>query len=554
MASSARDRYRAFLESGALKVSLVYLVVGLAWIFFSDNIAFAITGGSDAFLLYSELKGFGFIIVTTLMLYGLIRYFTDASEKQQQLLYRYENRYRKLYESMMDAFVHVDMAGWIKEYNPAFREMLGYSDEELSKFTYRDITPGKWHEPEERILKEQVLLLGYSEVYEKEFRRKDGTIFPVELHTFLLRDDTGQPAGLGTIVRDITGRKRAEEALRESEAKYRTLVENIPEKIFVKNTSLAYVSCNEHYARDLGITPESIAGKTDFDFYPRDLAEKYRADDRAVMESGEIRAIEERYVVDGKEFLVSTIKTPLRNDAGNVSGILGIFHDITERKMAQDALDRATKKLGLLNSITFSDIQNAIFSLAGYFELEKTGEPGERLQQYLDKEIEIIRTITESLKFAKNYQNLGLKPPAWQNVGEAFLFGISHLDISDISRKLSVEGLEIYADPLLENVFFTLAENILLHGKTATEISFRYQESEEGLTLFFEDNGEGIHPDLKEKIFDRRNEERKGMGLFLVREILSVTGITIRETGEPGKGARFEISVPKGAYRFEGRS
>ena len=130
MAPSARDRFRAFLQSGALKVALVYLVIGLAWIFFSDNLAFAITGGSDAFLLYSELKGFGFIIVTTLLLYGLIHYFTGASEKQQQLLFQYETRYRKLYESMRDAFASVDMAGRIKEYNPAFREMLGYSDEE----------------------------------------------------------------------------------------------------------------------------------------------------------------------------------------------------------------------------------------------------------------------------------------------------------------------------------------------------------------------------------------------------------------------------------------
>ena len=170
------------------------------------------------------------------------------------------------------------------------------------------------------------------------------------------------------------------------------------------------------------------------------------------------------------------------------SGINGVpcdispaeIEDITERKMAQDALDRATKKLSLLNSITFSDIRNAVFSLAGYFELEKTVEPGEKLQQYLDKEIGIIRTITESLKFANNYQNLGLKPPAWQNVSQAFLFGISHMDISNISRKLSIEGLEIYADPLLENVFFTLAENILLHGKTATEISFRYLNQETG--------------------------------------------------------------------------
>jgi PAS domain S-box-containing protein len=555
MASSARDRFRAFLESGALKVALVYLVVGLAWIFFSDNIAFAITGGSDAFLLYSELKGFGFIIVTTLMLYGLIRYFTDASEKQQQQLYRYENRYRKLYESMMDAFVHVDMAGWIKEYNPAFREMLGYSDEELSKSTYRDITPGKWHEPEEKILKEQVLLLGYSEVYEKEFRRKDGTIFPVELHTFLLRDDTGQPAGLGTIVRDITGRKRAEEALRESEERFRKIFENSPLGMTLVTSDYRFFSVNPAWIAMTGYAEEELLKMSFKDITHPD----HRASDDEHMRelaAGTIPVYgtEKRYIRKDGSILWGSIRvTAIRDQQGSLRYFAGQIEDITERKMAQDALNRATKKLSLLNSITFSDIQNAIFSLAGYFELEKTGEPGERLQQYLDKEIEIIRTITESLEFAKNYQNLGLKPPAWQDVGEAFLFGISHLDISDISRKLSVEGVEIYADPLLENVFFTLAENILLHGKTATEISFRYQESEEGLTLFFEDNGEGIHSDLKEKIFDRRNEERKGMGLFLVREILSVTGITIRETGEPGKGARFEISVPKGAYRFEGR-
>jgi PAS domain S-box-containing protein len=428
MASPPWDRVRLFLQSGPLKVALVYLVIGLAWIFFSDNIAYAITGGSDAFLLYSELKGFGFIIVTTLLLYGLIRYFTGASEKQQLLLSGYETRYRKLYESMMDGFAIVDMAGRIKEYNPAFREMLGYSDEELLDFSYHDITPDKWYESEEKILKEQVLPLGHSEVYEKEYRRKDGTIFPVELRAFILRDDSGQPVGMGAVVRDITG-----------------------------------------------------------------------------------------------------------------------------RKMAEGALNRATKKLGLLNSITFSDIRNAIFSLSGYLELEKTGAPApdENREQYLEKEVGIIRTITESLKFANAYQNLGVKPPAWQEVNQTFLFGISHLNISHISRKLDIGGLEIFADPLLENVFFTLAENVLLHGKTATGISLRYQESPEGLVLFFEDNGGGIPPGMKEKIFEKRYEVGKGMGLFLAREILSVTGITIRETGEPGKGARFEMTVPGGGYRFE---
>jgi len=133
-------------------------------------------------------------------------------------------------------------------------------------------------------------------------------------------------------------RQEAERALRENEHKYRTLVENIPEKIFVKDTTLTYVSCNERYASDLGIVAETIAGKTDFDFYSRDLAEKYRADDRAVLETGVIRETEERYLPDGKEFWVSTIKTPLRDAAGNITGILGVFHDITERKLMEEDL------------------------------------------------------------------------------------------------------------------------------------------------------------------------------------------------------------------------
>jgi signal transduction histidine kinase len=176
----------------------------------------------------------------------------------------------------------------------------------------------------------------------------------------------------------------------------------------------------------------------------------------------------------------------------------------------------------------------------------------EKMRQYLDKQIGIVQTITESLKFVKNYQDLGLRLPAWQSIQQSFLFGISHLDISKISRKLNIKGLEIYADPLFENVFFTLAENVVLHGRTATEIALFYQETREGLMLVFEDNGVGIPEDMKEKIFDRRYEKKKGMGLFLAREILEITGMTIKESGEHGKGARFEIFVPKGVYRLTG--
>jgi signal transduction histidine kinase len=237
-------------------------------------------------------------------------------------------------------------------------------------------------------------------------------------------------------------------------------------------------------------------------------------------------------------------------DLGKKKYILTIERDITERKKAEHALRQVTKKLALLNSVTFNDIQNAVFSLSGFLTLERNTKVEGSAKKYLDKEEESVRKILNSLAFAKSYQDLGVTPPQWQNVNHSFILGISHLDFSSIRRTVHLDDLEIFADSLLERVFFTIADNVLRHSKTATEVTLGYQFLQEGLVLFFEDNGNGIPDPLKEKIFERGYGTQKVMELFLVREILSITGITIQETGTFGKGTRFEMFVPKGAYRF----
>lgn len=141
--------------------------------------------------------------------------------QREKLLQESESKYRQLHESLMDAFVMTDMQGRLLEFNSAYREMLGYSAEELQRLTYIDLTPEKWHEFEARIVAEQVIPQGYSQVYEKEYMRKDGTIIPVELKVFLLRDANNQPEAMWAIVRDITGRKQAEGTLRRSETMLR---------------------------------------------------------------------------------------------------------------------------------------------------------------------------------------------------------------------------------------------------------------------------------------------------------------------------------------------
>jgi signal transduction histidine kinase len=207
------------------------------------------------------------------------------------------------------------------------------------------------------------------------------------------------------------------------------------------------------------------------------------------------------------------------------------------------------KRLSLLNYVTFNEIGNSIFTISGYLTLAKS-QDGEPVQEYLESLGKSIRKVEKSLAFAKEYQQLGTNIPTWQDVQRSFLLGISHLNFSSIHRKVQLDNLEIYTSSLIERVFFALAKNVLTHAKDATDVTINYEIVKDGLLLFFRDNGPGISDTNKDKIFEQGYGSQKGMDLFLVREILSITGITIRETGTYGEGTCIEIFVPNGAYRF----
>jgi PAS domain S-box-containing protein len=145
-----------------------------------------------------------------LSLLGTIQDITDRKRVEEELRSS-EAKYRVLHESMRDAFVSVDMEGRLQDFNSVYQALLGYSEDELRHLTYVDLTPVKWHAVEAKIVAEQVIPYGYSDVYEKEYRRKDGTVFPVELRTVLIRDTDGKPTTMCAIIRDITERKRGEE-------------------------------------------------------------------------------------------------------------------------------------------------------------------------------------------------------------------------------------------------------------------------------------------------------------------------------------------------------
>ncbi|MHB8203027.1 MAG: PAS domain S-box protein [Desulfomonilaceae bacterium] len=141
--------------------------------------------------------------------------------------------------------------------------------------------------------------------------------------------------------------KKLTESLRESSERYRSLVEHLPQRIFIKDRNSVYLSCNSNYAAQLGITPEQIVGKDDFDFHPPELAEAYRADDQDCMSTGMVKDIEEPYLLAGEERWAHTIKAPFHDSQGRIIGVIGIFEDITERKQVELALRESEQRLGL---------------------------------------------------------------------------------------------------------------------------------------------------------------------------------------------------------------
>ncbi|QEM68308.1 PAS domain S-box protein [Geobacter sp. FeAm09] len=214
-----------------LKIIAIYGIFSCLWIYFSDTALSLVITDPGTWVHLSVFKGFFFVVITGALLYQLISRYLLESRRLKETIKNRDMLFSLLYEGMMDAFASVDMDGGILQYNEVFRAMLGYGAEELRTRTYEDLTPEKWHAMERRIVVEQVIPRGYSDVYEKEYRRKDGSVFPVELRTQLIRDDRGNPFAMWAIVHDITERKRAQDTLSQKSLQLEELNQSLEKRV-----------------------------------------------------------------------------------------------------------------------------------------------------------------------------------------------------------------------------------------------------------------------------------------------------------------------------------
>jgi two-component system, cell cycle sensor histidine kinase and response regulator CckA len=267
--------------------------------------------------------------------------------RAEQALRESEVRYHRLHESMRDAFVLMDMSGHILEANQAYQEMLGYDAEELSRLTYQQLTPESWHAADARIVAEEILPLGHSRVFQKEYIRKDGTVFPVEMRKFLLRGEAGEPTGMCGVARDITERMRAEAELRFRTVLLATQQEASLDGILVVDEHAQIVSFNRRFVEMWGIPPELVEKKDDAPVL-RLVTEQVAAPGsflervEYLYQHARETSRDEILLKDGRIF--DRYSAPMFGPDNRYYGRVWYFRDVTERKQAVDALRESEER------------------------------------------------------------------------------------------------------------------------------------------------------------------------------------------------------------------
>jgi len=405
-----------------------------------------------------------------------------------------------------------------------------------------------------------------------EKERRDGSRVPCILTATSFRNPDGEVIGIVENLKDITERKRTEKELAAAYQTMLDILEFLPDATFVIDSDGRVIAWNRAMEVMTGVKAEEMIGKGDHEYAVPFYGERRQVLIDLAFVGKDAHWLRDHYshirkdgdvlIADttlprplGRKSVLTGTVSPLYNSNGRVMGAIESIRDITERKAGEQALEAANKKLQLLSGITRHDILNQVTALAGYTELLNNILPDNpKILEYIDRITKATSAIERQIRFTRDYQSLGMDPSQWQHVADAAeraASGCAHIVALNVS--INTGALEVFADPMLEKAFYNLFDNAVRHGVHVTEISVSCQEEDEdgSVVIAVEDDGIGVPAELKEKIFRHGFGKHTGYGLFLVQEILGITGISIQETGTEGKGARFEITVPSGGWQME---
>lgn len=477
---------------------------------------------------------------------------TDRKLAEEELK-KGEEKFRFITDNTLDVIWTLNFSGQFTYVSPSVYHLRGYTPQEVmdSPLT-QAISPGSLQKSLDAFNRATKLIKQGKTpdpvIIEIEQPCKDGSSVWTEVVARPFYDKWGDAVGFIGVSRDITKRKIVEEKLKENEIKFITIFNQTPDPILILDQNGKILEVNQGFHDIFGHNDEEVLGKTIEEMRILSI-DQNGFHDLLNNTWDDIHRQEMMFVNQSKIPFIAEVAIShfrIRDDPYSLIQI----HDINEIRKSHDAAQKANNKLNILSSITRHDILNRVMIASLYSEELKEAVHDPTLTRYVETISQASRDIEHLIKFTKEYEDLGTSAPGWQRVETLIL----EPTIQDLAHGIQIQSelgeLEIYADMMLEKVLYNLTDNSIRHGHTLSWIRYSYRKERDGCILIYEDDGGGVLIEEKEKIFERGFGKNTGMGLFLIREILSITGISIQETGTYGDGVRFEMKVPAGKWRI----
>jgi PAS domain S-box-containing protein len=507
-----------------------------------------------------------------------------AQKLAEEAIKESERRLTDIIDFLPDPTFVIDTDGRVIAWNFAIASLLGVgADEIIGKGNYEHAYRMFGHR---RPILIDLVIHGDESVIKKHYPnlKKERGMLMAELDIPMLHgkrtvlwiiatplyNAKGEITGAIESMRDITHIHDTEMQLRESERRLTDIIDFLPDPTFAIDRAGTVIAWNRASEEMMGVPKSAMIGKGNYAYAVPIYGEaqpvlidivlhgdKEREKKYTNLTRAGNKLIAEMFgpkLNGGKGEHLWIIASPLYDRNGTITGAIESIRVVTGRKQVEEAFKEANKKLNLLSSITRHDINNQLAVLMGYLRLLQKKIPDSAFTDYFTHMADASLRISSMIQFTKTYENIGVNAPVWQDVPSLVETAAMNVALGQIQLVNDLPlGAEMFGDQLIVKVFYNLMDNAARYGKKITTIRFSVEKSGDDQVIVCEDDGEGIRADEKEKIFDRGFGKNTGLGLFLAREILDITGITIHETGEPGKGARFEMTVQKGMWRTGGK-
>jgi phosphatidylserine decarboxylase precursor-related protein len=503
----------------------------------------------------------------------LLRLHSDERHEAEEARQLSEERYRLLFERNFAGVFRTRLDGQFLDCNQSFVHMLGYASRaDILQRNSREL----YVDPHDRTVilawlhdRGQGLLTNF----EVRLRRADGAAIWVLGNVSLLHEASGAASLEGTLI-NITARKEAEEALRASEARYRALVDNLDQAVFLKDRELRFLAANANFCRQLGCSESFLHGKTDFDLFPRERAEQQHQADLVVLNEGRATSVQEQVTVADQQRTIRTSRTPVRDAAGAVVAVLSVGWDVTDQ-LALEAQLRHVQKMDAVGQLAGGmahDFNNLLTVILGNLSLlleqaplaEAAGEPLRSAEQATLRAAELTRTL---LGFARRTPLQTIPLPLAAAVDEMLRL-VRPVLAANIALEVEMPAdlWPVEADPgqvnqVLMNLSLNARDAMPDGGRLLFQAANFVPDAEylrahvealpgEYVRLRVADTGVGMLPEIRQRLFEpffttKPKGQGTGLGLAMVFGIVKQHRGWIECRSEPGHGTTFDLFLPR---------